>query len=122
MGVRGFLKIAGLGHQGLVVRAELHSHDLLACAQVPPTDRLARGHIPDYDRVLAPRGHLPAVWAEHRAPDGPGAPLQEPGIAEALALEVVPLPAPQVLRAVVKQILRPADVVRRPRLVRQPDL
>src|SRR5690242_212224 len=72
---------------------------------------LARVGVPDLERpVIAGRGELPAVRAKGHAGDR-GRVLEGSRLAVvALPLEEVPLPAAQVLGAVVEQFLGAADV------------
>src|SRR5262245_16429038 len=70
----------------------------------------ARPRVPDLERPIhAHRGELPTVRAPGHADDRSRV-LQGSRVAVALPLEEMPLPAAQVLRAVVEQLLGAADV------------
>src|SRR5262249_32857127 len=81
---------------------------------------LASAQVPDVYGIQSTGSKIPAVGTERNAPNGAGM-FQRGEAAVALALEVVPFPAAQVLRAAVEQLLGPADFPDRQFLLRLPD-
>src|SRR5262249_62162842 len=104
--VHGSGEVAAVGAVGQVV----YGH---ALALGEGMQRGSGPGVPDEHRaVLGARGDLPAIGAERGAVER--AVVPEGGrVAVAPPLEVVPLPATQVLRASVEQLLGPGDVAGR---------